>query len=389
MTSTPDLPARDGRRRVFAVVDYYLPGFKSGGPLRSVSNLVAWLERDCAFFIFTRDRDATDTHPYPGIQVDAWNEHAGARVFYASPGMLNAATLRRCLAEAAPDVVYLNSFFSGLTIRYLWLRRWGLVPGRTVVIAPRGELSPGALRLKAAKKKLFLLGAQVLGLYRGLRWQATAELERGEIRQALPAARDIHVVANLPAKHAETPAPPPEKRPGQVRLVFCSRIAEKKNLHAVLPLLGRLGGEVVFDIYGPVRDPAYWARCESEIARLPAHVSVRHRGELPHEQVAGTLSRYHFFLLPTLSENFGHAIIEALAAGCPVLLSDQTPWQDLGRDGAGWIVPVADLAAWEQALRAALELDEPAYRRMVGAALRAAAQHFAAPPVAEAVALFA
>ena len=42
-----------------------------------------------------------------------------------------------------------------------------------------------------------------------------------------------------------------------------------------------------------------------------------------------TLSDYHLFFLPTLGENFGHAIFEALSVGVPVLISDQTPWTDV------------------------------------------------------------
>jgi glycosyltransferase involved in cell wall biosynthesis len=44
--------------------------------------------------------------------------------------------------------------------------------------------------------------------------------------------------------------------------------------------------------------------------------------------------------LPTLNENFGHAIVEALGAGCPVLISDQTAWRHLEQSGGGWDVPL-------------------------------------------------
>ena len=55
-----------------------------------------------------------------------------------------------------------------------------------------------------------------------------------------------------------------------------------------------------------------------------------------------TLAGYDLFLLPTRGENFGHAIFDALEVGLPVLISDQTPWRDLERIGAGWSLPLAD-----------------------------------------------
>jgi glycosyltransferase involved in cell wall biosynthesis len=47
-------------------------------------------------------------------------------------------------------------------------------------------------------------------------------------------------------------------------------------------------------------------------------------------------------VLPTLGENFGHAIFESLAAGRPVLISDQTPWRNLKQDFAGWDIALAN-----------------------------------------------
>jgi glycosyltransferase involved in cell wall biosynthesis len=62
---------------------------------------------------------------------------------------------------------------------------------------------------------------------------------------------------------------------------------------------------------------------------LPKNISVNYFGPITHELVHQTLSDYHLFFLPTLGENFGHAIFEALSVGVPVLISDQTPWTDI------------------------------------------------------------
>ena len=46
--------------------------------------------------------------------------------------------------------------------------------------------------------------------------------------------------------------------------------------------------------------------------------------------------RADLFVLPSLSENFGMAIAEALAAGTPVISTKGTPWRRLESEGAGW-----------------------------------------------------
>ena len=49
---------------------------------------------------------------------------------------------------------------------------------------------------------------------------------------------------------------------------------------------------------------------------------------------------WDLFLFPTVGENYGHVIQEALSAGCVALISDQTPWQDLEQSGVGAAIPL-------------------------------------------------
>ncbi len=366
--------------RIFVLLDYYIPGFKSGGPLRTISNTVDRLGDQLSFFIFTRDRDATDAGPYSGIQHGVWNQVGHAQVYYAAPNELNAATIRRLIGQVAPDIVYLNSFFSKLTLMTLGLRRLGVLPVPRVLIAPRGELSPGALGLKRAKKRAFLRLAPVIGFYRNLCWQATSEGEVNDIRQEIGSSADVLYVPNLPERAAVIPQQTTQlpKQSGSVRIAFLSRIAEKKNLHYLLELLPQVVGSVSLEVYGPIRESAYWQRCESIIAKLPDHIQVKYRGPLEHNLVSSTLAGYDFFALPTLGENFGHAILEALAAGCPPLISDQTPWRNLEPRQLGWDLPLGDPARWVAALQQCVDMDNAEYRHWSESARRFAADYQAA-----------
>jgi glycosyltransferase involved in cell wall biosynthesis len=84
--------------------------------------------------------------------------------------------------------------------------------------------------------------------------------------------------------------------------------------------------------------------------------------------VPAALARYDFMILPTHNENFGYAILDALAAGCPVLLSDQTPWRDLEAAGAGWTIPLADPERFARTIEACVAMGPDEHARRSAAA---------------------
>ena len=130
------------------------------------------------------------------------------------------------------------------------------------------------------------------------------------------------------------------KAEGRLRIVFLSRIDPKKNLHFALEVLGRVTTPVDFDIIGPIANEGYWEDCQQLIKALPESCQVRHLGAIPHTIILQTLAAYDLFFFPTQAENNGYVILEALLAGCPVLLSDRTPWRGLEVEGVGRDLPL-------------------------------------------------
>jgi glycosyltransferase involved in cell wall biosynthesis len=353
--------------RIVVVVDWYLPGYKAGGQITAVANLIECVGNTFEFFVFTRDRDSTAKHPYAEIPVDCWVTVGKARVFYTSD--LSVRNLRRRIREIEPQIIYLNSFFSVLTIKVLCLRRFGRLPSCAMVLAPRGEFSPGALKLKRLKKWLYRNLAFRGGLFRDLVWQASSELEREHIDITLRTGGlkqpRIQVAWELPSPGwlRMTGGPSkPSKRAGAARFLFLSRVSPMKNLLFALNVFQELTGRVEFDIVGPVGDDTYWEECKKRMAKLPSNVMVTYRGAIPRERVLEAAVGYHFFLLPTLGENFGYAIMEAMAAGCPVVLSDRTPWQDVQEQEAGWCLPLENHQLWQSALQQCMDMDEKTYQ---------------------------
>lgn len=375
-----DLPcdadaAGDGRVRVAALVDYYLPGYLAGGALRTVANMAQQLADDVDFRVITRDRDFLAEAPYPDLVPGAWARVEGTPVRYLGPGELTLGGLERAVREARPEVVYLNSCFSpAFTLRPLVLRRLGRLPRVPVVVAPRGELSEGALSLKRGKKVAFLRAARAAGLYRGVLWQASSELEAAEVRRWFGAGARVAVAGDL-RERPPAPRPPAPKRPGELRAAFLSRITAKKNLAGALEMLSGVRGEVRFTIYGPAEDAAYWEECRARIAALPPNVRVEVAGPLRPDQVPDALAAHHLLLFPTLGENFGHVVLEALVAGVPVLTSDRTPWGAIRDAGAGWTLPLERPEGFREVLQAYADagMDEHARRSAAARAFGEAA----------------
>lgn len=353
------------RMAVLMFADYYLPGFKAGGPIRTIANMADQLDRFCSFQAITRDRDLGDSRPYPNVKGNAWQEVGNAKVMYLGPHQLRSAMLRRLICETSHDVLYLNSLFSSyFTIVPLLLRRLRLIPERPVVIAPRGELSPGALKVKYRKKFAYLHLARLSALYRDVIWQASGPLEEEHIRRWWGSRATVSIAPDLVGPVASKTENRCAKQAGVLKIVFLSRISRKKNLHGALRLLAKVSGQIEFHIFGPKEDAAYWSDCCQVIKELPNNIRVVDHGPLEHTQVPHVLRQYDLFFLPTLGENFGHVILEALLAGCPVLISDQTFWQGLEEKGVGWDLPLNDPEAFRRVLQRCVEMRDEEFQIM-------------------------
>ena len=62
------------RPKILCFVSHYLPGYKSGGPVKSIHNLTEHLTKTFEFLIVTSDRDLNDTQPYKSISINKWNK---------------------------------------------------------------------------------------------------------------------------------------------------------------------------------------------------------------------------------------------------------------------------------------------------------------------------
>lgn len=333
--------------KVLGFVDYYIPGYRAGGPIKTVKNLLEQTGDMISYQVITSDRDLGDTECYCNVNIGTWNKVDNANVFYVQPNLVGYVQVMKILnLKSDYDIVYLNSFFS---IRFSFLPLLvAKVLRKNIIVGPRGEFSQGALNLKATKKKLFISVYKMLKLHKNTIYQASSELEANDISRILGGDVDTYIAENIGSKDFALQIP--KRNSSILKIVFLSRISPIKNLLVALKILNNVKQPVSYDIYGPIEDQEYWAKCESVIARLPTHIQVEYKGDLYPSDVVSTLSRYDLFFMPTKGENYGHVIAEALCAGLPILIADTTPWRKLQEQKIGWDLPLDNMLAFSKTI---------------------------------------
>jgi glycosyltransferase involved in cell wall biosynthesis len=363
-------------KSILVLTPYYLPGFKAGGPIRAISGVAEALGSEFQFKIICGDRDLGDDKPFDNEPIGVWYNYGQAKVLRLAPGLKGVRKLFDVMRSEDYDIVYLNSIwaYSYSCLPILW-RRLGLLPRKPTVISPRGELSEGALSLKPFRKKLYLNLGKRAKIFERVIWQASSGGEKADILRVLGqpgilqataanvgnheglgyAGRSITIATDVAAiLESDAGCSHEPKTPGDLRVVTLGRVCRMKNIEYAITLFQHIRGRVTYDIYGPLEDKLYVAKCQRACAKLPENVTVRFMGGIPQDRVLKTLGRYHIFLLPTLGENFGHVMIEALNSGCALVISDRTPWINLEEAGVGWAIPLSAPERFVRSLETAL-----------------------------------
>lgn len=351
------------KKKILVFIDWYLPGYKAGGPIQSVANLVAHLKDEYDFYIVTRNTDYCETIPYTNVVSDDWNVlENGVSVYYISAEKLNFSTIRSLIDKTKVDAVYLNGIYSlYFTLFPLWILN--KKSNLKIVVAARGMFASGAMNIKRRKKQLFITVIKFLRLFSKVTFHATNANEKDEIQKVLGDVQ-IKIAANLPQKSIIDRLNIKDKKAGELKLVNIARVAPEKNLLFALEVLKQVKTAVTFDIYGPIYNQDYWIKCQGVIKELPENIKVNYRGSVESDKVLTTLQAYDFMFMPTLGENFGHIILQSLSVGCPVIISDKTPWKNLKEKNIGWDIDLLDKNMFITVIETLVILDKAQYNLM-------------------------
>jgi glycosyltransferase involved in cell wall biosynthesis len=353
------------KKTVLVLVPSYYPGFKAGGPNVSIKNLVEKLKSHFNFYILTSDRDLGDEVPYKNIKKNTWIDFNGSKIFYSEPGIKFFINCYQIMRDRKCDIIYFNSFFHPKFTIFPLLLKIIKKAKEPVLIAPRGEFSKDALRIKFFKKFLYILFFKylILNSKLGINWQASSNFELCDIKKIINnkgdiffnapniVSRNLFVAQDLVNDKLIRHLSPREKsKAPNFSVIFFSRISPKKNLVFALKILSMVNLPILFDIYGPIEDPIYWKKCQKLILSIPKNVTIRYQGIIEPNILIDTIRNYDLFFFPTYGENFGHVIYEALFAGLTLLISDQTPWRNLFKMKVGFDLSLDNEKAFIDAL---------------------------------------
>lgn len=342
---------------VLTLIDWYLPAFRAGGPVKSVANLCHLLQDAYQFKVITgnKDIDGTDLNTASNQWVTG---KAGEKIMYLSKEN-KREKIKQLIQNEPFSILHINglfSFYFSILPLILTLKKRKQIK---VVVSPRGMLSPSALKIKSLKKQLFLFLSKLFGLYKQVVWHATSDKEVLEIKKHFGEMVSLNFAPNIPTK-PELQDRKLTKKPNQLSLVCITRISPIKNLHLIFEILSNInsGNEINFNLYGPSEDKEYELKLKKAAELLPANIKVDFSGTITPDKIPQMLTQHHLFILPTQGENYGHAIFEAMSNGVPVVISDQTPWKELKSNKAGFELPFNKPEAWEETLQFFLNMDE-------------------------------
>lgn len=365
------------KKKIIVFSDWFVPGYKAGGPIKSLKNLIDSVDAD--FHVFTRITDYHSNVSYPGlVEGDKIQISRNCAVTYLNENRMNVQSVFKILRSNNFDSIYLNSLFSfRFTILPLLVcRTHGL--NEKVVVAPRGMLKTGALTIKPWKKSLFLKYFRFL--YKNVTWHATNEQEALEIRSKFPSAKVV-IAPVIPSADEPMPLMGPKKK-GVLRAVCFSRVSAEKGILEAIRSMNSIEKDkkVSLDIYGAIPPGEYAEQCKKEAA---AGSRVRLMGEVEPAQIKAIYANYEVFFLPTWGENYGHAIAEALLSGKPAIISNKTPWRNLRESSAGFDLELST-AAFVEALEWMCDLDHEQYEIWSNAAKEYALKVLRNPEVIQA-----
>jgi glycosyltransferase involved in cell wall biosynthesis len=240
---------------------------------------------------------------------------------------------------------------------------------RPLVLQPCGMLQQWSLEQQALKKRLAWWGYQRPRAQAAAAAVFTSAAERAESARHLRAGTVQQVIphgVDLPALDRHLPR--------RRQAVFLGRLHPKKQVHLLLSAWAELrpaGWQLVIAGSGT---PEHDASLRAQAAALGLDAVVRFLGAVHGAEKSALLADSQLFLQPSLQENFGLSVAEALAHGLPALTTREMPWTELESAGCGWSVP-ADAAGVTGALAEALQLS-PEQLAAMGARAQAMTARF-------------
>lgn len=260
------------------------------------------------------------------------------RRYGVSPGLVGWS--RRNIRRY--DLVHIHGFFSYVVLPSAYVAQRNGLP---YLVRPSGELDSYSLRQRGGWKRIYLWGIGARILQDAAAIHCTSELERTHVeRLGIPVRTAvIPLGVNSSFFQAFPRGEFREKYPwvGSRKIVlFLSRLAPKKGLDLLIPALASLRRDDFVLVIAGLGSPDYERQVRDMVRDRGLASRTIFTGFVQGEDKYAVLADADIFVLPSRDENFGLAVAEAMAAGLPVIISDQVAFHlEVETAQAGILVP--------------------------------------------------
>ena len=339
MTGEPKL-------KIIQICAAYKPAYIYGGPTMSVSKLSEELVKDgldVTVLATTANGPAELDVPVGVLQIVD-----GAKVFYFkrltkdhthfSPALLlklhRLIKIEKKAGRKNQLIIHIHAWWNLVSIFSCWLAKLHRVK---VILSPRGMLTDYSLSNRNSKSKDLIHSLIGKSLLKYSHIHATSAKEQKDVQQTC-VVKGFSIIPNFVRfpKIAVTPFVENET----YRLLFLSRIEEKKGLELLFEALANLPIKWRLTI-GGTGAPDYIASLKHLAAQLQIENRIDWLGHVSNDVKFDVIANHDLLALTSYNENFANIIVESLAVGTPVLLSEEVGLADyVFEKDLGWIVPL-------------------------------------------------
>jgi glycosyltransferase involved in cell wall biosynthesis len=355
--------------KILHVVPTYYPAVRYGGPIRSVHGLASALAaQGHEVHVYTTNVDGDGELP---VRLDRPVQIDGVNVSYFATSigrrLYRSAMMWQALHAniSGFDIIHLHSVFLWPTSAAAQVARKSGVP---YVLSPRGMLIKDLIRRKSSLAKRAWIA---MFERRNIKWAAavhlTSEIEALELRAlGFPHAR-LAIIANGIEMPSDVPEPPGMVRP---YVLFLGRVNWKKGLDRLIPAMKEVENADL--LIAGNDEENYQSELELLARRHGLLNRVRFLGPVDDRRKWLLIASARILVLPSYSENFGNVVLEAMAAGCPVIVTPEVGTAGIVQEAACGVVASGSPESLGLEMRRLLDDDD--LRRDMGNAGRRAVQ---------------
>lgn len=337
--------------KILHISPSYYPAFRFGGPIQSVHLLnKALVKKGVQVDVLTtmagNSKESMDAWVHDCMKEDGWCHFDGVRVKYLDfVGYEHYNFSLQMVKEIWKviddyDLVHITAVWNFPVLAGALI---SLIKKKPYIISPRGTIYKETIELKSTSiKKIYfnLFAKQYINKASAIHF--TTKDEQEKVTKYLGITAPSFVIPNgidisSIALSAESKARIIDKK----YILILGRIDKKKGFDILIPVFANIikkFNDLILVIAGDDKSP-YAQEVRNMIEDMKINKNIIFTGQVTGDDKWALYKNALMFVLPSYSENFGMSVVEAMACGCPVVISDKVGiYKEVADNNAGIIV---------------------------------------------------